>query len=400
MLYGSVLHLLVNTAVYIKDADSDKKNKGHLAWPFSTSNGPLRTIEKIYEITQKLENNEPLTREEAKGFWGRSIFLDVEHFNFLSDLPAEYMHSACIGVGKRMVELTFNIGEVRKRNTNRKLSDISNFNKLISDVQVFREFSRRIRNLDFGVLKAQEFRNIILFFFIIVIECIPDDYQQEKKIWLQLAYVMRSCVLPNNEFENISPSLINNTARSFYKNFESVYGKHNCSYSVHIVSCHILQIKGEQPLTSKSAFKYENFYGEMRNLFQAGTISPSKQVLQNCYIKRQLEHHKCEKTIFFDVQKQGKEDNSLVYYVDNNSEYKFFRIIKFNDNGTLTCNPQGRYLCKFDVVKELKWDKVGVFKVGPYTDEEVIMTKTRIQGKVLRVRNYFLTCPNNVLREQ
>ena len=101
-------------AVYIKYENSDNKTKGHLAWPFSTSNGTPRTKEKIIEITQKLENNEPLTREEAKGFWGRSIFLDVEQFNFLTDIPAEYMHSACIGVGKRMVELTFNIGEVRK----------------------------------------------------------------------------------------------------------------------------------------------------------------------------------------------------------------------------------------------------------------------------------------------
>ena len=211
---------------------------------------------------------------------------------------------------------------------------------------------------------------------------------------------MRSCVLPNNEFENVSPIVINNTARSFYKNFESVYGKHNCSYSVHIVSSHILQIKGDKPLTSKSAFKYENFYGEMRNLFQAGTISPSKQVLENCYMKRQLEHHKCEKTIFFYVPKKGKENNSLVYYVDEKSEYMFFRIKKINDNGSLTCYPQGRHVCNFELVKDLQWDKVGVFKVGPYSDEEVILPRSKIQGKVMRVNNYFLTCPNNVLSEQ
>ena len=153
-------------AEYIRDDDSDKKNKGHLAWPFSTYNGPPRTIEKIIEITQKIENNEVLTREEAKGFWGTSKFLSIENFNFVSDIPAEYMHSGCLGVGKRLVELTFNIGEVRKRNTKRKLSDIADFNKLISNVQVFREFSRRIRNLDFGVLKAQEFRNTLLFFLL------------------------------------------------------------------------------------------------------------------------------------------------------------------------------------------------------------------------------------------
>ena len=138
----------------------------------------------------------------------------------------------------------------------------------------------------------------------------------------------------------------------------------------------------------------------MRNLFQAGTISPSKQVLQNCYMKRQLENHNCVKSIFFDVPKKGKENNSMVYYVDDNSEYKFFRIMKINDNGSLTCNPQGKYVCKFDLVKDFKWDKVGVFKAGPYSNEEIVLPRSKIQGKVLKVKNYLLTCPNNVLREQ
>ena len=385
-------------AEYIRDPE--KNTKGHLAWPFSTCKGTPRTRENILDIIQKIENNEELTRDQAKGFWGRSVFLDIEHFDFVSDIQVEYMHSGCLGVGKRLIELTFNIGEVRKRNTKRKLSDVSVYNKLISVVQVFREFSRRIRNLDFGVIKAQEFRNIILFFFVIVLQCIPDDFPQEKKIWLQIAFVMRSCVIPNKEFEKISTNVISNTAMSFYKNFESVYGKKNCSYSIHVFPSHVLQIRGDQPLTSRSAFKYENFYSEMKNLFQPGTIAPAKQVLQNCYMKRQLEQHNCEKSIFFDVQKRGKEDNSLIYYVDDNAEYQFFRIIKINDNGTFTCNPQGRYEFKFDLVKDLKWEKVGVFKVGPYSSQEIVVPRNKIEGKVLKVNDYFLTCPNNVLREQ
>ena len=107
-----------------------------------------------------------------------------------------------------------------------------------------------------------------------------------------------------------------------------------------------------------------------------------------------------KKVFFFYVKKNGKEDNSLVYYVDENSEYNFFRIIKINEDGTLTCNPQGRHVFKFDLVPQLQRDKVGVFKVGPYSDEEIVLPRSKIQGKVLKVLDYFLTCPNNVLREQ
>ena len=162
----------------------------------------------------------------------------------------------------------------------------------------------------------------------------------------------------------------------------------------------MLQIRGKDPLTETSAFKYEIFYSELRNLFQPGTLSPSKQILENCYMKRMLENHNCKKSIFLDVEKKGKENNSLVYYIDENNEYQFLNIIKINADGTLTCNPQGRYVYHCDIVKDLKWEQVGVFKVGPYSHEEIVIPRAKIEGKVLQVNNFFLTCPNNVLREQ
>lgn len=379
---------------------SENGKKGHLAWPFSTSNGAPRTLENIVEITEKLANGENLSRDEAKGFWGTSILLHQENFHFIVDIPAEYMHSSCIGVVKRLIELTFNVGESRKRNTKRKLSDAASYNVLILVILVPREFSRRLRNLDLGVMKAQEFRNIILFFFTLVVECIPDEFKQEKKNWLQLAFIMRACVLTNKEFNLMPHNVIRNLGISFYKNYESVYGQKNCTYSTHLVGSHIVDIRGDEPLTSRSAFKYENFYSELRNLFQPGTISPSKQILQNCYLKRQLENHNCEKSIFYDVQKNGREDNSLVYYIDEQNEYRFFKIIKVNTNGTVTCYPQGRHIFKCDIVKDLKWEQVGVFEVGPYLEEEIILPTSKLEGKIIKVNNLFITCPNNVLREQ
>lgn len=242
--------------------------------------------------------------KKKKGFWGTSHLLNQPNFHFINDIPAEYMHLGCLGCVKRMVELSFNVGENRSRITKRKLSDPSDYNKLIASILVSREFRRRIRNLDFGVFKAQEYRNMILFYFPIVINCIQDDFPKEKKTWLQLAYIMRACILPNEEFYQISNSVVNNTAQAFYKNYEALYGPKNCSYSIHLITNHILQIKGDQPLTAKSAFKYENFYSELRNLFQPGTISTSKQILRNCYMKRNLENHCCKKKFILTLKKK------------------------------------------------------------------------------------------------
>ena len=350
-------------------------------------------------ITDQIAEGAELSRDECKGFYGTSVFLHQDNFNFIECVPAEYMHSGCIGVGKRMVELTFNVGDNRERVTKRKLSDAATYNLLIILVLVPREFNRRFRNLDFGVLKAQEFRNII-FFFPIVLKCIPQEFVKERKTWLQLTYILRACVLPNEEFAEISNNVIKTTSTSFYKNFESIYGEKNCSYSIHMIGNHLLDIKGDEPLTSKSAFKYEDFYAELRNLFQPGTTAPSKQILKNCYMKRSLENHNCEKSIYYDIEKSGKENNSLVYIFDENKKYKFYNIVEKIDENNFKCNPQGRFVYKCDILKDVNWDKVGVFQIGPYSNDTVTINRKQIHGKVLKVDKFFLTCPNNVLREK
>ena len=385
-------------AKYMK---KEGNKKGHLTWPSSTSNGQERTVEKIIEITDNIRSSQAqLSKEECKGFWGTSHFLKQENFHFIDSIPAEYMHSGCLGVTKRMVLLTFNIGENKDRTLKRKLSEVSQYNGLISSIETVHEFSRRLRHLDFGVMKAQEFRNISLFFFPIVIKCIPNQYSREQKVWLQLTYIFRACTLPNKEFIEISKEIIEGTAKLCYKNYEAIYGPQNCSYSIHVIFSHILKIRGKYPMTQKSAFKYENFYGELRNLFQPGTVAPSKQILKNCYMKRQIDNHSCQKSIKYDVKTKSKENNSFIYQF-HEGEYKFFRIIKKIDEDTFRCNPQGRYKYQNDVVKELNWSKVGVFKVGPFSDEEEIIIKRKhIEGKIIKVDNLFITCPNNVLREQ
>lgn len=114
---------------------------------------------------RKLEADEPLSKDECKGIVGRSPFLDLEYFDIVRDIPTEYLHYLCIGVVKRMVTLTFNVGVSRPPITTRRLTPTYEFNVRMSKMKVPRESSRRARTLDFSVYKGQEYRNLILFFF-------------------------------------------------------------------------------------------------------------------------------------------------------------------------------------------------------------------------------------------
>lgn len=128
-----------------------------------------------------------------------------------------------------MLELTFLVGDNRVRVTNRRLTHPSVYNEIMKDIKVFRECSRRARDLDFAVLKAQEMRNITIFLFPVIIQCLETD-AKERRLWLLLSFMIRSCVIPDNEFAHVDREEIKSASNNFYSLFEALFGKKNCTY--------------------------------------------------------------------------------------------------------------------------------------------------------------------------
>ena len=385
------------------EKNKEKKGRRMIVWPSCTANKELRTKESIQEIVaiiesqQEGEDNDPLTKDDLKGVVGHSVLLDIEYFDFVNDVPPEYMHLVCLGKVKRLTELTFNVGLNRPRITKRKLSSTKEFNRLMAQTKSLSEFSRRSRDLDFSVYKAEEFRNLILFFFPHVLSCI-DDNGKEKELWLYLAFMVRACVLPDLEYFNVNSNQISLACSKFYKLYEKLFGQVNCTYSTHVLCSHLPQLRQLGPLTETSAFKFESFYGEIRNCFTPGTPSTLKQIFETILMKRSLSSHSCEKTISLSNYDTALTCDSLVYtYV--NDDVSVYKILDQSGDEIL-CRPQGKFPCSFQETPELSWDSVGVFKKGAISEETVTITHESVAGKVLKVADYLITCPENVLKEK
>lgn len=373
------------------------KTSSHIVWPSSTSKGVPRTKESVFNIATEIESRGKLPQDEAKGVVGMSPLFQIENFDIVRDVPTEYMHSMCLGVTKSLVKLTFNVGESWPRNTKRKLTNPAIFNKKMLLIKVFREFSRRNRSLDFSVMKAQEFRNLACFFFTVIVDCI-EEKAKERKLWLLLAYVMRSCILPNNEFKVIKVELINDLLQQFYDLYNNLFGDRNCTYNTHIVGSHLMEMRFHGPLTLTSAFGFESFYSELRRSYTAGTQSTLKQCLSKILLKRNISYHCCENSIYFSKTETNMENNTIVYkFID--LTHKMFKIIDIQGDN-LICHRQGRYKHTFPELNEVNWSHVGVYEKGPISNEIVTIPKLEVHGKVMQVENLLITCPNNILREK
>lgn len=388
----------LNTALNnLKEAHAElSKKRGHIVWPKSSFGMEPRSEHDIRDITERLSNDETLTRDEKKGFVGKSLFLDIPYFQFVFQMPAEYLHGVCLGVTKMLLQLTFSVGENRKRITNRKLSSPLQFNLMISVIKVPFEFPRRVRSLDFSVMKGAEFRNILLFFFKIVYNCIEEG-APERKLWLLFTYMIRSCVIPEAEFNAVDQDQIWDICLEFYTLYESLFGVSNCTYYTHIVCCHLLQIRTLGPLTESSAFPFESFYGEVRNSFVPGTASPLKQIMQKVLLKRAIGSHSCKESIFYSEKDTNMQCNNLIYLYENET-YHLFKIQNI-ENGFAQCLKINVQKATFPETPNLNWEKVGVFEQDSFGGAENVELKN-VHGKVIKVDNLLITCPANVLREK
>ena len=381
----------------IQKSINNMKKKSNILWPSSTINCEHRSRRSILDIVRKIENNENLSIDEAKGITGRSLLLDIPGFNFVYDSPTEYLHCACLGVIKKLVELTFNVGTNRPRVTKRKLSSPITFNILMSSIKVPKESSRRARDLDFAVFKGEEFRNIALFYFPLVLECIEEN-AKDRQCWLYIGFLMRSSCIPSEEFANLNLQEIETICENFYKMYELLYGIRNCTYNTHVFCSHLLEIRTHGPLTETSAFKFESFYGEVRRSFVPGTPSPAKQMMQKIMLKRALSSHCCRNTIVLSNYETPLESNKYVYTYFQ-KKYNFFEISKIN-NETVSCHELGQYEAKFQETDQINWSSVGVFRKGPKTHKLTTLNVSEISGKVIMVGKYMMTFPENILNEK
>ena len=360
-------------------------------------NGELRTKEKVIEIVEKIESGDAMSASEKKRIKGRSLMLSLDYFDYVHSIQTEYMHLVSLGVVKRLLELTFSVGETRYRNTKRPLTLPHEFNELIKNTKFFKEFSRRARKLDLSVMKAQELRNVLLFFFPFITQCLV-GHDKEIKLWEMLAFMVRACVLPEEEFEAVNVNSIKYCQRPIYHMYQQLFGERNCTYSVHVLFSHILQMRTQGPLTETSAYRFESFYAELRNSFQPGTVSGIKQMMQTVLLKRILSKHICCENIYLKVKDTPLESNSLIYVYESNVHviYK----IKSIEEDNLICNQLGNHEAEFPNSSMLNWSTVGVYRKGGLSSIDVTVPRKNVAGKVLKVGKNLITCSSNILREK
>ncbi|XP_074099990.1 uncharacterized protein LOC141528050 [Cotesia typhae] len=172
---------------------------------------------------------------------GKSALHDLS-IDLVNSVSFDYMHLVCLGVVKKTIEAIVSRTCLPKKLESFKLNILNN--RFIT-LQLYcpREFARSPRELDhISKFKATEFRQLLLYTFIVVFRGVICDNQYN--LFLLLHSSMR--VLLNNSSEN-------------------VYGLKYLTYNAHGLLHLVSDYKLYGPLDSVSAFPYENSMPKYRD---------------------------------------------------------------------------------------------------------------------------------------
>lgn len=368
--------------------------------------GPLRTDAWHRHIVDQIRAG--TLDENSYGIYGRSVLLRIPDFDIIKGVLPEYMHSMCLGVTKALFQLTFYIDVKKKGRTHSKAEmpkiPAVKIIQALASVKVPPEFSRRVRSMKLGVWKAEEFRNLILFFFPVVLELLEKmrdkaptrEVELAKGCWTSLAVALRACCLSDEEFKFVSKDGVEQHQTNYIDCFRRLHVTPNyCTYNTHQV-LHLLTLRETGPLPENSAFPFEGSYNRLRRSFVAGTPNICKQMI-NHFFHRQALGHACKRSISASEKQTDATDQSVVYQFNRQTgRRRFFRI--FASSTTDFAVREFRLVpVPIDFMAS---SEVGWYKYLPHMmDRQTLLARDSVTGRGIVVGSYIMTIPNSCLRE-
>lgn len=207
---------------------------------------------------------------------GKSPLLRLK-IGMVSDFPNDYMHSVCLGVTKKILNLW--IG-AQKSTLLVKLNaqSVSTISKRLASLKPYFpvEINRKPRKdpiHDLPRWKATEFRSFLVYVGPVVIKGIVDPSIYEHFLLLHCAITI---LLSEYHIKNIGLNLARELLENFVKHSKKIYGIEFLVYNVHSLIHLTDDVEIYGPLDNFSAFPFESNFSDFKTYIR----SPHKPLQQ------------------------------------------------------------------------------------------------------------------------
>ncbi len=249
-------------------------------YPSSTFRGEPRTDSRLRREAEALVAG---TDTEDRGVRAVSPLVDLPGLDLIRDVPAEAMHLINLGVVRKMISMMYKTNKTYE--VSFRAADVALLNAALKEAHSLSDFSRKPRDLDVAVYKAEEYRNLVLAYWVAVLRSAPGEC---SKIWLLTVFIVRAAALPDKLYRKLDLDL-EELLRQWYVLYEKAFKKTNCTYNTHVFS-HLDEIRDVAPLDVTSALLYEDNYAIIKTNYRAGSTATGTQALTATQLAQSLGH--------------------------------------------------------------------------------------------------------------
>ena len=341
---------------------------------------------------------------KSLGFKGKSALFNLGNFNFVKQVPLDYMHLLCLGVTKRMFGQTYNIDHstIQTKRIKVKRLPIASWNDVIMRQRQPSDLNRRSRIMDYKNMKASEWRTVSICTALHIMDQSKDP--SVKDCWLMYFWIVRTYLITTDaELRDINNYIdMGEFIKQWKLLYEEIYSQYNCSYNVHCVE-HLPSERENGSLVDSSSFPFEGVYGTMLTALCPGTMNTTRQANLGTFItfRGRRGRHICQNALRIQhFKSKSMHDDSLIYTQDG-----FWSVTKVNQKDKvfmchrLNVRPLSMP-CKFGVRDSLNMSLIGVYKYHS-VDNEVHATFhfKDVLGKFMRIADNIVKLPKDILLE-
>lgn len=334
------------------------------------------------------------------GFYGKSSLLNFEGADLSRFVPLDYMHLCCLGVTKKLIDLTIDGCANDVPRTKLKETRLSStfYSKAFVKFRVPSDFARRLKDLDLPRMKSEEFRNFMLLYVFLFVE----EYGTANiliQVWTLWTFIMRAATLPDDEYFSLKRKInLNNLMKSFQKLYVQAFGIRHCTTNFHC-SSHIIAMRDAEPLTDTCAFPAESMFHRFKQGYKAGTTGTARQGAKHVLQRYASPWHNCRRTIIYSpLDEKTTKDDSLAYTKDG----KMWRVIT-NFDGQCTAEEiyTETYRLRHPYFPGLfaNFSLVGVHKIVGFSKRSTDLHVNDFMGKCMKVKNLLCKIPREILLE-
>ena len=278
-------------------------------YPHYTTQSNLRTDDDVRGIMDQIED---LPAPVRLGYHGASPLCVLPNFDLTRQVPAEYLHLACLGVVRNLLRWCFQ-NRLSTGNRTDFTARLETLEKNIRAIKVPSEFSRRTRqHLDLPNLKGSECRNYGCFYFLVVANAFTNSAKL-RHLWTLTGFLLRMYILPEDDFRYClhemrhAPQALQ---KRWYILMQDIFGESKMFYNYHVFGAHAHLVRRRGPFTDTSTFYQEHQYGVIQRKFAAGRMSTGKQIFQRLLVDLLMKKHSDEVVPDYSGKVKAKSDDS------------------------------------------------------------------------------------------